>query len=131
MNKTYNNTENRVIQKPVTRVYNSYDDFLNRENKQDNGVSVAFDNEHPDYIDQNKTNMGCYDCIDCLHCKDCIRCTDCYDCVDCSDCSKCKRCLDCSSCNRCRECKRCTDCIGRKYCTDCSGDSHSGSCSNQ
>ena len=81
----------------MTNIYNSYSDFLDREDLDDNGVSPEFAAEHPDFVELNLTNKSCWDCSgcsDCSGCWDCSRCSDCSDCSGCSRCSRCSRCSD-------------------------------------
>lgn len=53
----------------TTKVYNSYSDFLKRENKRENGVSSEFAKNNPNYNVMNESNEGCWDCSGC---RDCI-----------------------------------------------------------
>ena len=87
----------------MTRIYKSYDDFLNRENKEENGVSEGFAKRHPDFEEDNKLNEGCWDCDDCHGCDDCD---------DCHDCHGCHGCYNCHGCHDCDNCDNCTDCYG-------------------
>ncbi len=43
-----------------TEIFNTYAEFLNREDKAVNGVSPQFAKEHLDYIADNETNSGCW-----------------------------------------------------------------------
>ena len=62
----------------TTQIFESYSDFLRREDKNINGVDKDFANAYPNYEEQNETNNGCWNCS---------RCSGCSDCSDCSDCS--------------------------------------------
>jgi len=45
--------------KMETQIFNSYQDFLNREDKTVNGVSIEFSIIHLNFAEQNKTIEGC------------------------------------------------------------------------
>ncbi len=72
-----------------TEIFKSYRDFINREDKEVNGVNEEFAAEHPEYVKDNETNKGCWNCSDCSGCSDCSRCSRCSDCSRCSGCSDC------------------------------------------
>lgn len=88
-----------------TLIFESYSAFLDREDKEINGVSAEFAERVPNYEAQNETNKGCWNCSDCSRCSGCYGCYDCYGCSDCSDCSRCSRCSGCSGCSRCSDLK--------------------------
>ena len=67
-----------------TKIFESYEDFLNREDKNINGVSEEFAAKYPDFEEQNDTNTGCWNCYNCLNCYNCV---NCYACESCSSCS--------------------------------------------
>ena len=102
-----------------TNIYKTYQDFINRENKKDNGVSEEFAVAHLDYEEDNETNKGCWNCSRCSDCSGCSGCSRCSDCSDCSDCSRCSYCSGCSDCSRCSDCSGCSRCSG---CSDKKGD---------
>ena len=118
-----------------TAVFKDYEDFLQRDDRTLNGVSLEFAEAHPDYEQKNATNTGCWNCSDCSrcwncshcsHCSDCSRCSrcsGCSDCSGCSNCSGCSRCSGCSDCSRCSRCSGCSDCSGCSNCSGCSGKS--------
>ena len=95
----------------TTKIYANYQEFIEREDKNCNGVTQQFLDQHnltlADAIKENKTNAGCFNCSDCTGCIKCKECTGCSDCTDCSDCSCC---TDCTSCTGCIKCTY--------YCTD-------------
>tara|TARA_R110002012_G_scaffold1982_2_gene9479 strand:+ start:3833 stop:4264 length:432 start_codon:yes stop_codon:yes gene_type:complete len=98
----------------ATNIYGSYDQFLARDNKSDNGVSVEFASKYLEtraedikeeldwsvvpapWVIDNESNEGCWNCVDCSHLVDCSYCcnthysqhcdhlTDCWDCFYCS-----------------------------------------------
>ena len=70
----------------TTQIFESYCDFLKREDKAVNGVSPEFAKNRPDYEKQNETNQACWDCEACDNCWDCDNCKDCKRCWDCKDC---------------------------------------------
>ena len=78
-----------------TQIFKDYSAFLNREDLEINGVSQEFADQNPNYLTENETNKGCWNCS---------YCSDCYGCYDCSYCS---RCSDCSYCYGCYRCYRC------------------------
>lgn len=49
----------------TTQVFETYTDFLEREDKKINGVSPNFAGVCDD------SNVGCWNCVDCTDCKDC------------------------------------------------------------
>lgn len=69
----------------ATEIFNSYSDFLIRENKGINGVSQDFADNNKNYIEQNETNDGCWNCYGCEYCYNCSNCLDCYKCNNCFD----------------------------------------------
>ncbi len=100
-----------------TQIYKTYSDFLNRENKIENGVSKSFSELNPDFEKQNLENESCWNCSRCSDCSDCSGCSGCSRCSGCSGCSRCSRCSDCSGCSRCSgcsDCSRCSGCSGLK-----------------
>ena len=101
----------------MTQIFNSYEEFLQRQDKAINGVSPEFASTHPDYSEQNETNLGCWNCrycSDCRYCRYCSYCSYCSYCIDCSYCSYCSYCIDCSDCSYCSDCSDCS------YCSSCS-----------
>ena len=104
----------------MTNIYNSYSDFLDREDLDDNGVSPEFAAEHPDFVELNLTNKSCWDCSGCSDCSGCWDCSGCSRCSVCSGCSGCSRCSDCSGCWDCSRCSDCSDCSGCSRCSRCS-----------
>jgi len=121
-----------------TRTYKTFDEFCDRENRKENGVSESFAQESPDYEKDNHTNIGCWNCnqcTDCNHCKyltfcqgcegcsSCISCSSCRDCnnsADCTDCDDCSFCMSCKDCKACKGCIGCTECADSSYCNNCS-----------
>jgi hypothetical protein len=67
-----------------TKIYNSYLEFLNREQQEENGVSKEFAEKHPDYEKENSTNKACSGCFGCFDCSGCFGCSDCFGCSRCS-----------------------------------------------
>ena len=90
----------------TTQIFENYEAFLKRDDLTINGVSQEFANKNPNYLTENETNKGCWNCSDCSRCSYCYRCSDCSDCSDCSYCSDCSRCSDCSDCSYCYGCSR-------------------------
>ena len=76
----------------ATNIYGSYDQFLARDNKSDNGVSVEFASKYLEtraedikeklnwsvapapWVIDNESNEGCWNCVDCSHLVDCSYC---------------------------------------------------------
>lgn len=104
-----------------TVIFESYDEFCARSDKAVNGVSPDFALKNPDYKEQNKSNLGCWNCEKCKNCVECISCLNCHECNNCSkcrNCSKCFVCSDCISCSRCEMCsnlKNCLSCLSVHY----------------
>jgi len=110
----------------TTKIFKKYEDFLNRENKKENGVTQEFADLNLGW-DKESNNEGCWNCSGCHGCHGCSRCSDCsgcYDCHGCSGCYGCSRCSDCSDCSRCSDCSGCSECHGCSGCYDCSGCSN-------
>jgi len=97
-----------------TQLFNSYGEFLKREDKNINGVSESFSLGNTDYEKQNNTNKGCWDCENCNNCVFCTDCSSCFNCEKCSLCLGCNYCVECSGCYKCEKCKGCW------HCSDCS-----------
>ena len=66
-----------------TQIFENYEACLKRDDLTINGVSQEFANKNPNYLTENETNKGCWNCS---------YCSDCYGCSDCSDCYGCYRC---------------------------------------
>ena len=62
-----------------TKIFKTREDFLNREDKDVNGVSEEFAKDYPDYEKKNETNEACWNCSDCSCCSDCSGCRGCSD----------------------------------------------------
>lgn len=109
MNTTSNtsNTANK------TEIFNSYKDFLKREDKSINGVSVRFAEIYPNWESMNFNNIGCYNSYNCYNCYNCNNCNNCNDCNYCYNCNGCNSCSYCSHCNSCNDCNHCNSC---SYC---------------
>src|ERR1035438_6013478 len=90
-NKSIKNNNKKM----KTEIFKNKFAFLQREDKEVNGVSEEFAQAHPDYEKKNKTNDGCWNC------------SGCFDCSDCSGCSRCSRCSRCSDCSGCFDCFGC------------------------
>ena len=92
-----------------TKIFDDYYDFLKRTDKKTNGISEEFAKKHPNYEQDNKSNIKCWCCINCVECRSCVECVNCVNCVCCLDCTKCE---DCGSCDDCSGCVNCDDCSG-------------------
>lgn len=75
-----------------TQVFRDFYEFMTRPDKSVNGVSPEHAEKHPDYVDDNSSNVGCWNCVKCIDCDYCIDCENCIDCVNCSDCDSCTLC---------------------------------------
>ncbi len=118
-NKSFICINNANKQNMKTKIYKSYADFLMRENKEENGVSVDFAAEHPDFEEDNKTNIDCWNCYDCKNCESCNLCISCISCYWCKNCDLCEHCYSCESsysCNFCKSLDSCESCEFLKYC---------------
>lgn len=89
-----------------TQIFNSYQEFQEREDKTINGVSQNVALIIKDWESDNETNQGCWNCTRCTGC------VDCYDCYDCHDCTDCTTCSHSSSCNNCNSVQSCVGCVG-------------------
>ena len=69
-----------------TQIYDTIQDFWNREDKTTNGVSKEFSEANPRW-EEERENEGCWNCSRCFDCSDCFGCSRCSDCSDCFDCS--------------------------------------------
>lgn len=74
----------------ATQIFNSYSEFLSREDETVNGVSAEFAAKNAAWEAENKTNSGCYDCSGCSDCYRCYRCSGCSGCYGCYDCYRLK-----------------------------------------
>ena len=92
-----------------TQIYDTIQDFWNREDKTTNGVSKEFSEANPRW-EEERENEGCWNCSRCFGCSRCSRCSRCSDCSDCSRCFDCSDCFDCSSCSDCSDCSDCFGC---------------------
>lgn len=54
-----------------TLIFESYSEFLGRDDKSLNGVSKEFAEANPDFEKENETNEACWDCRGCSDCRDC------------------------------------------------------------
>ena len=113
----------------MIKVFDSYEDFLNRDDKSINGCSHDFFSLHGLNEDNDTTflkkNIGCWNCLDCIGCTDCIDCEKCYNglenkqCKFCDFCTNCIKCISCEKCNSCDFCEDCYCCNGA-YCSQSS-----------
>ena len=95
--------------KMETKIYQNYADFLRREEKRLNGVTLAFLEENN--IDLESLNLtNCEGCFNCINCESCFNCEDCKNCDNCGDCKNCIKCEDCKNCYKCRNCRNCESC---------------------
>lgn len=91
----------------TTQVFESLQAFRRRRNKKINGVSRQHAIDNPNYEEDNATNVGCWNCKDCIDSIGCYMCEGCknteysYDCF---------RCIDCTNCEGCVMCEQCVDC---------------------
>jgi hypothetical protein len=68
-----------------TLVFNTYQDFLKREDKSVNGVTPEFAKANPNYEKDNETNKGCWNCKICEHCLFCTCCINLKYSIGCSN----------------------------------------------
>ncbi len=123
-NKSFICINNANKQNMKTKIYKSYADFLMRENKEENGVSVDFAAEHPDFEEDNKTNIDCWNCYDCKNCESCNLCISCISCISCYWCKNCELCEHCYSCEssyNCSFCKSLESCESCEFLKDYKG----------
>ena len=99
------NKENKM----KTQIFKSYDAFLDRLDRLQNGVSPDHAKNHPTWEADNSSNAGCWNCVTCLDCIDCTRCTSCSTCTHCYDGEACNNCFRCVDCKGCEDCISCTD----------------------
>lgn len=81
-----------------TRIFKSYEEFLDRSDKSINGVSIEFAIDNPEWEEMNITNTGCWNCYLCF---DCYFCDSCKYCTYCRDCTLCVYCFSCVSSESC------------------------------
>ena len=74
------------MSKKMTKIFKSYEDFLNRPDKNVNGVSPEFSEKNPDWEEDNATNKGCWNCYSCKSCESCYSCKSCKSCYFCNFC---------------------------------------------
>lgn len=121
----------RMKRKPVEcKIFSDITEFWDylESGKSCNGFDEEFIKDHPNYIEDNKTNINCWNCetsTDCVSCSDLTNCTFCHDCHNCQSCTDCKECTDCSNCHDCNDmedcqnCDNCKTCGSIKKCTNC------------
>ncbi len=102
-----------------TYLFKDYDAFLNRKDRDVNGVSTQFANKYPNWKEMNTTNTGCWNCVDCKECENCVCCTECVGCEMCTECVGCVRCTECVECEECEDCRECLKCKKCKECREC------------
>jgi len=75
------------------KIFNSYEEFLLREDKKENGISENFYKLHKTIFDIHGDNLehneGCWNCLNCVECKNCVFCINCQLCDDCRHCNEC------------------------------------------
>jgi len=73
------------------KIFNSYEEFLLREDKKQNGMSENFYKLHEEFliIHTDNNNEGCWNCLNCVKCKDCVFCENCKLCENCTHCKEC------------------------------------------
>lgn len=64
----------------------------NRSTKEQNGCTQAFLDKHYNgdveaWLEDNKTNQGCFNCFECENCTACIECEHCTTCIECENCA--------------------------------------------
>lgn len=67
----------------ITLIFESLEDFENREDKSVNGVSLKVAGSNPNFEEENSTNEGCWNSVNCRHCVECKECVDCSFCEEC------------------------------------------------
>jgi hypothetical protein len=86
---------NKILKENIkTQIFNSYDDFFNKEDKLINGVSKEFTKVYSNYEKMNDNNRDCWNCVDCEGCNSCWSCDDCKGCVGCYHCIGLKGAID-------------------------------------
>ena len=67
-----------------TKIHKNYSEFINRKDRKENGVSESFAKNNPNFEDDNKTNISCWNCSRCSRCSGCSYCSCCSDCSRCN-----------------------------------------------
>jgi len=85
----------------TTLVYESYRDFCQRADKEDNGIGIDvlmghYRGDLSAALADNATNAGCWDCTGCRGCRDCSEGQGLRGCCDCHGCTGCTNCEDLS-----------------------------------
>jgi len=65
--------------KQITKIYKNHAEFLERENKEENGVSESFVRINPEFEKMNESNRACWNCYGCSDCAVCSGCSGCSD----------------------------------------------------
>lgn len=89
----------------ITRIYKTQDEFDQRVDKRENGVSPQFAKDYADWESSSHTSQGCWDCLNCKNCRNCWNCRDCTKCRDCASCDGCRVCFLCFACYECVSCR--------------------------
>jgi len=100
-----------------TQIFETHQEFKNREDKSVNGVSSEFAERYPNWRQTNETNEGCWNCVGCEYCTYCANCQECKSCKHCRN--YCAFCTNCINCVSCCSCHNCLNCLGCNFCTDC------------
>ena len=79
--------------KSITVEFESFDDFLRRDDKTINGYLKG--KKKPE-TNQFTNCIGCWNCYNCTNCVDCINCNNCDYCEYSTNCDDCD---DCTNCN--------------------------------
>ena len=60
----------------MTKIYKTYLEFTEREDKRENGVSIEHSEMHPEWEQANSSNAGCWNCSGCSRCSGCSGCSN-------------------------------------------------------
>jgi hypothetical protein len=107
-----------------TKVFKSYEDFLNREDKTLNGVTEEFFEAYKSGI-YDSDNEGCWNCKSCSDCVGCVNCRDCQSSTNCINSNLCYNSEDLVGCNDCDFSQKCVNCTSSRYMTSCTNCSDS------
>ena len=78
-----------------TEIFPDYKTFTQRPDILTNGVCPLHAKTHPNYVADNLSNVGCWNCVECENCKECVRCLQCTECDAVTDSRECRDCYYC------------------------------------
>jgi hypothetical protein len=101
-----------IVDFAQTKIYNDVGEFYLRKNLAENGVDKQFALNNPNYINDNITNKGCWNCLSTIYSHGC------YNCENCNNLHLCGMSKNCSFCYMSMGLINCTSIIQCEYLHD-------------